>query len=104
MGYGVELVVASAYLVQNWDGGVIQTAASPGRVVGAFMLGGLVICALRGWLRSLDLVAVAAAILGLSVVPPPDILVDEQGRTAAVRDGDTLYFTSIRRGAFKQKV
>ncbi len=103
MGFGVELVLAAAYMVQNWDGGVIHAAASPGWVVGAFMAGGVVICALRGWPRWLGLIGVAAAILGLSVATPPDILVDEQGRIAAVRDGDTLYFTSTRRGAFEQK-
>ena len=103
MGFGVEMVLAVAYMVQNWDGGVIHAAASPGWVVGAFMAGGVVICALRGWPRWLGLVGVAAAILGLSVATPPDILVDEQGRIAAVRDGDTLYFTSTRRGAFEQK-
>ena len=103
MGFGVELVLAAAYMVQNWDGGVIHAAASPGCVVGAFMAGGVVICALRGRPRWLGLVGVAAAILGLSIATPPDILVDEQGRIAAVRDGDTLYFTSTRRGAFEQK-
>lgn len=90
-------------MVQNWDRGVIHAAASPGWVVGAFMAGGVLICALRGWPRWLGLIGVAAAIHGLSVAAPPDILVDEQGRIAAVRDGSTLYFTSTRRGAFEQK-
>jgi hypothetical protein len=67
------------------------------------MADGVVICALRGWPRWLGLIGVATAILGLSVATPPDIWVDEQGRIVAVRDGDTLCFTSTRRGAFEQK-
>ena len=63
MGFGVELGLAAAYMAQNWDGGVIHAAASPGWVVGAFMAGGVVICALRGRPRWLGLVGVAAAIL-----------------------------------------
>ena len=104
MGLGVELVLVAAYMVQGWEGGVIHAAASPDWVVGAFLAGGVVICALRGWPRWLGLAGVFAAVVGLSLASPPDILVDEQGRIAAVRDGGTLYFTSMRRGAFEQKV
>ena len=95
--------MAAAYVVQSWEGGLIHAAASPGWVAGAFMAGGVDICALRGWPRWLGLAGIAAATLGLPVATPPDILVDEQGRIAAVRDGNILCFTSTRRGAFEQK-
>lgn len=104
MALGVELVLAAAYMVQGWEGGLIRTPASPGWVVAAFMGGGVLICALRGRVRWVGAPAVLAALIGLATVTPPDILVDERGRIAAVRTGDTLYFTSLRRGKFEQKV
>lgn len=103
MGFGVELVLQAAYMVHGWDGGVIHAAASPFWVVGAFMGGGVLICAWRGWTRWLGLIGVGVAVVGLWLAEPPDILVDEQGRIAAVRVGQTLYVTSLRRGAFEQK-
>lgn len=101
MGYGVEGVLAAAYIVQASDGGVIHAAVSPGWVVGAFMTGGGVICALREWPRWLGHDAVGTAILGVALASTPDMLVDEKGRIAAVHDGDRLYCTSTRRGAFE---
>ncbi len=104
MALGIEFVLAAAHTVAGWQGGVVRASASPDWVVFAFLAGGVLVCALRGWPRVLALAGPAVAIYGLATAMPPDVLVAGGADLAAFVRDDALYVTSMRRGRFEQEV
>ena len=104
MALGIDAVVGVAHIVSSWPGGVIRVPGSSGWIVAAFLIGGVLICALRGWFRAFGLIGVLAAAIGLALTLPPDILVSGQGRLAALIKDDKLLATSLRAGRFERDV
>jgi len=102
MAFGIELILAVARLVADIPGGVIRVPASSGWPVAAFLAGLAWIACLRGRVRWLGGIGALAALLGLALARPPDILVSGDGRLAAVLRDDVLYVSSDRRGRFEQ--
>lgn len=101
MGIGVDFVLAVAHEVASWPGGVVRLPAPPDWTAGAFLLGLALVAGLRGWPRLIGLTGPAAGVAAMLMATPPDILLNSEGRLAAVRVGDTLYASTLRRGAFE---
>ncbi len=101
--WGVEAIIATAHLTAGWPGGVIRVAHAGDWPVAMFFLGLVLITALRGRFRLAGVPFCLAAAAGLALAAPPDLLVDGDGRLAAVVRGDALYVTTTRAGAFEQE-
>jgi competence protein ComEC len=104
MGWGVDLVNAVAREVAAWPGAVALLPAMPTWGLALVAIGGLWLCLWRRRWRLIGLGAVAAGMLSIALVRPPDILVDAGG-LIAVRGGDsTLAVSSLRAGRFTREV
>ncbi|CCQ73968.1 ComEC/Rec2 family competence protein [Magnetospira sp. QH-2] len=101
MGWGIEGVVAVAHWVAGMEGSVVLFPGLPGWGVAVVALGGTWMCLWRRRWRYLGALGLVAGGVALSHMPPPDILVDGQGKQMAVRlpDGQ-LAFSSLRGGNF----
>jgi competence protein ComEC len=93
MGLGIELMVAAGKWVASWPGAVSVFPAISGTALVLMVLGGLWLCLWRTRTRAFGLVAAA---LGLALAPAsqrPDVLIDRNGQTAALRsDSGNLVF------------
>lgn len=100
MGWGIALVDRVAAAVAGWPGAVTNVPAMPVAAVVAMALGGLWLALWRRPWRLAGLVAIAAGVWLTLAVAPPDLLVDGEGRSVAVRIDDRLLFrerTALRR-------
>ena len=88
MGYGIELMVAVATWVTSWPGAVSVLPRMSGTALALIVFGGLWLCLWRTRMRSFGLAIVA---LGLLLAPArewPDVLIEREGKTAALRSGN----------------
>ncbi|MEM8574063.1 MAG: ComEC/Rec2 family competence protein [Pseudomonadota bacterium] len=100
MGYGIGLMVGTAEWVSSWPGAVSILPELSGWSLALMTLGGLWLCLWRTRLRALGLVIVG---LGLALAPSgnrPDILIDRDGKTAALRGEDGLIFPTATAASF----
>jgi len=85
MGWGIEAMLAIAETVAGWPGAVSRLPAPPAVALALIGLGGLWLCLWRLRWRWVGVAVVALGVgLGLSA-RPPDLLIDGDGRLAAVR-------------------
>jgi competence protein ComEC len=93
MGLGIELMVGTGKWVASWPGAVTILPQISGTALVLIVLGGVWLCLWQTRLRALGLVIAAA---GLALAPQgdrPDILIEREGRTAALRsEGGNLVF------------
>lgn len=85
MGFGIELMVATGKEVAAWPGAVSILPQISGAALILIVLGGTWLCLWRTEIRALGLVIVA---VGLALAPQgdrPDILIERDGGTAALR-------------------
>ncbi|MGV1014303.1 MAG: ComEC/Rec2 family competence protein [Methyloceanibacter sp.] len=85
MGVGIELMVATGIWVASWPGAVSVVPQISGTALVLMVLGGLWLCLWQTRARAFGLVVIA---LGLALAPPgtrPDVLVERNGETVAVR-------------------
>lgn len=93
MGYGITAMVRSAHWVAAWPGAVSIVPDLSGTALVLIMLGGLWLCLWQTRMRALGLVIIAA---GLALAPAshrPDVLIEREGATAALRSttGDLVF-------------
>jgi competence protein ComEC len=98
MGWGIEGVIAIAQTVSAWPGAVSRLAAPAPLSLALVSGGGLWLCLWWGRWRLWGLAAIAAGLLLALTVRPPDILIDGQGKVAAVRAADGTLHLSSRSG------
>ncbi|MBM3544196.1 MAG: ComEC family competence protein [Alphaproteobacteria bacterium] len=85
MGAGIELIVAVGSWVASWPGAVSIVPQISGTALILMVLGGLWLCLWQTRARAFGLVIIA---LGLALAPPgnrPDVLIERQGETMALR-------------------
>lgn len=100
MGYGIELMVGTAAWVASWPGAVTILPDLSGWSLALIALGGLWLCLWRTRLRALGLVIAG---LGLALAPPgnrPDVLIERDGKTAAIRGEGGLIFPSATAASY----
>lgn len=93
MGYGIEAMVAVAQSVSSWPGAVSILPSLPGAALVLIAFGGLWLCLWRTRLRVLGLVLVGLGVTLALAKHRPDILIDRDGGTAAIRgsEGDLIF-------------
>ncbi len=87
MGFGIDLMVEAGRWVASWPGAVTILPRISGSALALIVLGGLWLCLWRTRARALGLVIGA---LGIALAPGgerPDILIEREGATAALRSG-----------------
>src|SRR5680860_818641 len=85
MGFGIEIMVGAAQWVASWPGAVSILPRMSGTALALMVLGGLWLCLWRTRMRAGGLVIIAA---GLALAPAgnrPDVLIEREGATAALR-------------------
>ncbi|GAB6053990.1 ComEC/Rec2 family competence protein [Magnetospira thiophila] len=104
MGWGIEGVVRVAQTVAGMEGAVMLFPGLPGWGVAAVSLGGIWLCLWRRRWRYLGIIGLLIGGVALSHMPPPDILVDGDGKLMAARLPDgRLAFSSLRGGSFQRE-
>ena len=93
MGFGIDAMVWIGQWVAGWPGAVTVLPQISGAALVLMVLGGLWLCLWQTRTRALGLVIAAC---GLALAPPatrPDVLIDRDGETAALRsEGGSLIF------------
>jgi competence protein ComEC len=85
MGWGIDIIIATAANVAQWPGSVINVPAMPVWSLALITLGALwLFLWLQIW-RWWGLGLVAAGILLAILTPPPDLLISGDGKLAAIR-------------------
>jgi len=85
MGYGIALMVGAARWVSSWPSAVSILPSISGTALALIVLGGLWLCLWQTRMRAAGLVIAA---LGLALAPAskhPDVLIEREGATAALR-------------------
>lgn len=101
MALGIEGVLATAHVVSSLKGAEAIVPSGPPLVLVLLGLGGLLLLLLRGWVRSLGLLPMAAAIVLWGGAPKPDILIDRELKLVAVRNAQgQLVYSSGRSASF----
>ncbi|HIJ42466.1 MAG TPA: ComEC/Rec2 family competence protein, partial [Rhodospirillaceae bacterium] len=105
MGWGIEVVVQVAETVSGWPGAVTLLPAMPTWGLVLIALGGLWLCLWRRRWRLWGALGVAAGLMTLGLIRPPDVLVDGRGKLLAVRTADGgLAVSSMRAAGFSRQV
>lgn len=85
MGYAIQLMLDAAQWVASWPGAVTILPRMSSVALALIVLGGLWLCLWQTRIRALGLVIAAA---GLALAPTgtrPDVLIEREGTTAAIR-------------------
>jgi competence protein ComEC len=88
MGAGVDFVHWVARTVAGWPGAVVPTTVLPGWGLLLFALGGVWLAIWQRRWRWLGAPVMAAGILSMLLVRPPDLLISGDGRSIALRAAD----------------
>ena len=90
MARGIEMLTGVAEWIAALDGAVIHLSAMPTYALTLLALGGLWLCLWRRRWRSAGLVIAAFGVAAASDRPRPDILIEREGKTLAVRTAEGL--------------
>ncbi len=96
MGWGIDVIVATAETTSAWPGAVQRFPRLPVWGLAAATIGGLWLCLMqRNW-RWLGALGIAVAASSVFAAPIPAILVERDGNLVAVRSPDGSYMFSTR--------
>ena len=99
MGGGIGMVVAVARWVSSLPGAVLHLAAIPVWPLAVVVLGGLWLAIWKSGWRFLGIVPIIlGAVLAVTAIDPPDILVSETGKKIALRasTGELVFIGSLK--------
>ncbi len=104
MAVGLDMITWVARETASWPGSAVRGVIMPPAGMAAVAVGGLWLCLWRtGW-RFAGVPAIVAGLAMASTVAPPDMLLSQDGRLAAVRDADgALLVTSLRAAGFERE-
>jgi len=93
MGYGIQLMVGAAQWVSSWPHAVSIVPRISGTALALIVLGGLWLCLWQTRMRALGLVIAAIGLALAPAVKRPDVLIEREGTTAALRatTGDLIF-------------
>jgi competence protein ComEC len=98
MGWGLEAIIAIARNVASWPSATLPVPPMPGWGLLLFSLGLAWLCLWRTRLRLAGIVVMLAGLLSPVLSPMPDVLVSDDARLIALRDGGG-YRLQARSGA-----
>jgi competence protein ComEC len=98
MGWGIDLLLATAATVAGWPAAVLQVPPTPDWGLGLTVLGGLWLCLWQRAWRWAALLPILAGALSPLAFDPPDLLVGGDGRQAGLRDPEGRLWVASQRG------
>jgi len=105
MGWGIEVVIATAHEVAHWPGAVSDVAAFPVWGLVTIALGGLWLALWQHKWRLWGAPIAVMGLLSLLSAPPPDVLIHQDGKLAAVRTPEGEYsFSTLTSAKFERNV
>lgn len=105
MVWGVDIVIATAQTVGNWNGAVTLVPAFPVWGLIAITLGGLWLAIWRDRLRLMGIPIALVGTFSFFIYNPPDILVHGNGKLIAVRTADGGYaFSTLTSSKFERDI
>jgi len=105
MGWGVDVVIATANQVAPWPGAVSDVAAFPAWGLLIVALGGLWLAVWQSRWRLWGAPMAAVGLLSLLAGAPPDVLIHHDGKLAAVRTPEGGYsFSTLTSAKFERDV
>ena len=105
MGWGVDVVIATANQVAHWPGAVSDVAAFPAWGLLIVALGGLWLAVWQSRWRLWGAPMAAVGLLSLLAGAPPDVLIHHDGKLAAVRTPEGGYsFSTLTAAKFERDV
>ncbi len=91
MGWGIDAIIAIAHGVTSWPGAVVVLPAMPLAGLLLVTAGGLWLCIWQARWRLWGMAPVAAGLLAIALVRPPDLIVAGDGRQIAALATDGSY-------------
>ncbi|MEG3617485.1 ComEC/Rec2 family competence protein [Magnetovibrio sp. PR-2] len=106
MGWGIDVVLATAHEVASWPGSVTLVPAFPVWGLSLMVLGALWLALWRGRVRALGAPLVALGLVGaIGWTSQPDVLIHQDGKLAAVVDHNGEYvFSTLRSAKFERAI
>ncbi len=105
MGWGIDIVLTVAETVSRWPSAVWAVGTMPTFALVIIILGGLWICLWRRPWRWYGAGLICAGMVAANFATRPDILVNDNAKLFAIRDGtDRLLLSSQRHGRFAGKI
>jgi competence protein ComEC len=98
MGWGLDLLLATAETVADWPQAVLRVPPLPDWGLGLLVLGGLWLCLWQRPWRAAGLLAILAGALAPLGYEAPDVLVSDDGRLIALRDAEARLWLPTQRG------
>lgn len=100
MGLGVNWLLDIARWTQDLPGAVITTPALPDLFLSAVSIAGLILILFSGRAKFYAVIPLCVAIFSLMGNNSPDILVSNEAKILAIKAGDEIYVSSLRREKF----
>jgi len=105
MGWGIDVILGTAHGVSSWPGAEAAVVAVAPWVLAVIALGGAWIAIWRGRWRWAGLAFIAAGLAAFPLARGPDVLIQAEGETLAVRGGDgQLALLYPRRAQYEQEL
>ena len=105
MGWGIDIIVTVAQTIATWPGAVQRFPTIPAWGLASATFGGLWFCLMQQRWRYAGALGIAAAIISMTTVRVPDVLVERDGNLVALRAPDATYwFSSLRREEFTREI
>lgn len=100
MGQGIDVMLVVAHEVASWEGADRMIAAAPMAALVAVTFGGLWLALWQTSWRWLGLLPIALGFFFWDAGTRPDLLIDREGKLAAIRGGDGLLTLTSARPAY----
>jgi len=99
MGWGIDLLLATAATVAAWPSAALQVPPMPDWGLGVIVMGGLWLCLWQRAWRYAGLLPILAGALSPLTFEPPSLLIADDGRFVAVRDAGARLWLPTQRGS-----
>lgn len=100
MGQGIAAILDTAHSIAGLPGALLHMHYIPNIWLIVFVCGALLVILLARWSKFIGAILCLTAMYMAYLAPLPDILISEDAKLVAVREGHDLYLNDLRAGRF----